>query len=60
MLLRDCAHSPRQAAALLLLLRMPPAGDVAKAMRWAVKQGSLKVLACLLSFNDCWHIVPRS
>ncbi len=35
----------RQAAALLQLLRMPPAADEATAMRWAIKQGSLKVCA---------------
>ncbi len=56
MLLLDCAHSPRQAAALLLLLRMPPVGDAAKAMRWAVKQGSVKVLTSVLSVNDSWHV----
>ena len=36
--------SPRQAAALLQLLRMP-AGDGATALRLAIKHGSLKVHA---------------
>ncbi len=39
---------PRQAAALLQLLRMPPAADAATAMRWAVKQGSLKARTYVL------------
>jgi len=45
-------HPPRQAAAMLLLLRMPPAADEAKTMRRADKKGSLKVLTVVLSASD--------
>jgi len=44
-----------QAAALLQLLRLPPAADEATAMRWAVKQGSLKVLTIVLSLDGTWY-----
>jgi len=52
-------HSPWQAAALLQLLRLPPAADEATAMRWAVKQGSLKVRSFVLPTNDNGALLIR-